>query len=152
MNDFAVMQYAASGMDAQKSALDVLARNVALTESASPGHPVHTLEPQFAVAGEDDDDTGEGDASFSAALASATTSEPGFDDAGMGDGDAAMTQQMPGQVSFAGAQQSARAVTGVDAVSEMVAVLGAQRAYEANATVFDTGKRLIEKTLDVERT
>jgi len=41
-------------------------------------------------------------------------------------------------------------VTGVDAVSEMVAVLGAQRAYEANASVFDTGKRLIQQTLRVE--
>ncbi|MBD5606612.1 MAG: hypothetical protein IAI48_16195, partial [Candidatus Eremiobacteraeota bacterium] len=39
----------------------------------------------------------------------------------------------------------------VDAVSEMVSVLGAQRAYEANASVFDLGKRLAERTIDLGR-
>jgi len=39
----------------------------------------------------------------------------------------------------------------VDAVTEMVSVLGAQRAYEANASVFDLGKRLAERTLDIGR-
>jgi flagellar basal body rod protein FlgC len=33
----------------------------------------------------------------------------------------------------------------------MIAVLEAQRAYEANASVFDVGKRLAERTLDVGR-
>ena len=40
----------------------------------------------------------------------------------------------------------------VDAVTEMVAVLDAQRAYEANASVFDIGKRLSERTIDMGRT
>ncbi|MFN2461982.1 MAG: flagellar basal body rod C-terminal domain-containing protein [Candidatus Velthaea sp.] len=39
-----------------------------------------------------------------------------------------------------------------DALTEMIAVLDAQRAYEANASVFDVGKRLAERTLDVGRT
>lgn len=145
------MQFAAAGMDAQKSALDVLARNVAITETASPDHPVHALEPQFAVAGEDDGDGNGDDAQFSAALASSSGGAPspfGVD----GESDDGAGTQLPGQVSFAGARLGKAAVTGVDAVSEMVAVLGAQRAYEANASVFDTGKRLVEKTLDVERT
>ena len=34
-----------------------------------------------------------------------------------------------------------------DAIAEMIAVLDAQRAYEANASVFDAGKRLAERTL-----
>jgi flagellar basal body rod protein FlgC len=38
-----------------------------------------------------------------------------------------------------------------DAVTEMVAVLNAERAYEANASVFDLGKRLAERTIDLER-
>jgi flagellar basal body rod protein FlgC len=38
-----------------------------------------------------------------------------------------------------------------DALTEMIAVLDAQRAYEANASVFDVGKRLAERTLDVGR-
>ena len=39
----------------------------------------------------------------------------------------------------------------VDAVTEMVAVLNAQRAYEANASVFDLGKRLAERTIELGR-
>ena len=35
--------------------------------------------------------------------------------------------------------------------TEMIAVLEAQRAYEANASVFDVGKRLAERTIDVGR-
>ena len=58
---------------------------------------------------------------------------------------------LPGEVAFAGARPSGQAITGIDAVTEMVSVLGAQRAFEANASVFDTGKRLIDRTLDVEK-
>lgn len=39
-----------------------------------------------------------------------------------------------------------------DALTELIAVLDAQRAYDANASIFDTGKRLAERTLDIERT
>lgn len=39
-----------------------------------------------------------------------------------------------------------------DALGELIAVLDAQRAYEANASLFDVGKRLAERTLDVGRT
>jgi flagellar basal body rod protein FlgC len=38
-----------------------------------------------------------------------------------------------------------------DALTEMIAVLDAQRAYEADASIFDVGKRLAERTLDVGR-
>lgn len=37
----------------------------------------------------------------------------------------------------------------VDVIAEMVAVLNATRAYEANAAVFDIGKRLAEHTIDM---
>lgn len=37
-------------------------------------------------------------------------------------------------------------------LGEMIGVLDAQRAYEANAALFDAGKRLAEKTLEVGRT
>jgi flagellar basal body rod protein FlgC len=33
----------------------------------------------------------------------------------------------------------------------MVAILDAQRAYEMNASVFEAGKRLAERTIDVGR-
>ena len=38
-----------------------------------------------------------------------------------------------------------------DALTEMIGVLDAQRAYEMDASVFDVGKRLAERTIDVGR-
>lgn len=38
-----------------------------------------------------------------------------------------------------------------DALTELIATLDAQRAYEADASIFDLGKRLAERTLDIER-
>lgn len=38
-----------------------------------------------------------------------------------------------------------------DALTELIASLDAQRAYEADASIFDLGKRLAERTLDIER-
>ncbi|HET9096146.1 MAG TPA: flagellar basal body rod C-terminal domain-containing protein [Candidatus Baltobacteraceae bacterium] len=37
----------------------------------------------------------------------------------------------------------------VDVIAEMVAVLNATRAYEADASVFDIGKRLAERTIEM---
>ena len=38
-------------METQRAVLDVAARNVALSQTASPAHPVHELEPVFATPG-----------------------------------------------------------------------------------------------------
>jgi flagellar basal body rod protein FlgC len=38
-----------------------------------------------------------------------------------------------------------------DALTELIATLDAQRAFEADASIFDIGKRLAERTLDIER-
>ena len=38
-----------------------------------------------------------------------------------------------------------------DPLTELIAVLDAQRAYETDASLFDVGKRIVERTLDVER-
>jgi flagellar basal body rod protein FlgG len=161
VNDFGVMQYAAAGMEAQRSALDVLAQNLALVQTADAKHPVHTLVPQFATVPGGQDD-------FAASLAAVDPADGGDDDddedsagvpgsiemASFGDDAPAsddVSNPLPGQIQFAGVRPSATMVTGVDAVSEMVGVLGAQRAFEASASVFDTGKRLIEKTINVEQ-
>jgi flagellar basal body rod protein FlgC len=45
---------------------------------------------------------------------------------------------------------SSEAGTG-DALTELIATLDAQRAFEANASIFETGKRLAERTLDIDR-
>lgn len=57
-----------------------------------------------------------------------------------GDGDAP-------QVRYAGAHLQRG--SSVDTLTEMVGVLNASRAYEANASVFDIGKRLAERTIDM---
>ncbi len=148
MSDFGIMQYAASGMDAQHSALDVLARNVAVTQTADRTHPVHPLVPQFAVLGADDaDDDGVSFSRLVGGLTSAPVDRDSIPDESI---DADDKEPLAGQVAYTGAAPSPRAVTGVDAVSEMVSVLGAQRSFEADASVFDAGKQLIQHTLEVE--
>lgn len=100
---------AAAGMDAQRAALDVAARNVAAAEAAGPDAEYARLIPVFRV------DDGDGEA----------------------------------RVDFAGTRsENGR---NVDILSEMIAVMNASRAYESDASIFDVGKRLAEKTIDLER-
>jgi flagellar basal body rod protein FlgC len=54
-----------------------------------------------------------------------------------------------GLVRFTGTRRQAG--TSADAITEMIAILNAERAYEADASVFDAGKRLAERTIDVGR-
>lgn len=141
MNEFDILRSAAAGMDAQRSALDVAAHNVAAAE-ATPGRAAfERLIPRFAIAPPpselaDDPDSYE---------------PPG--DAGDPDTDFALNDDAvdgnAAPIRYLGTTPQ-RGVD-VDAMTEMVAVLGAQRAYEANASVFDLGKRLAERTLDLGR-
>ncbi|MGA8533585.1 MAG: flagellar basal body rod C-terminal domain-containing protein [Candidatus Tumulicola sp.] len=41
--------------------------------------------------------------------------------------------------------------TNVDILSEMIAVMNASRAYESDASLFDVGKTLAEKTIELGR-
>ena len=41
--------------------------------------------------------------------------------------------------------------TNVDILTEMIGVMNASRAYESNAALFDVGKTLAEKTIELER-
>jgi flagellar basal body rod protein FlgC len=113
---------AAAGMSAQRSVLDLAARNVAAAQASSPNHPYARLVAELGTAPESaDDDTFDGsDFADPAATGSpvvSVRSEPGSG----------------------------------DALTEMIAVLDAQRAYEQNASIFDTAKRLAERTLDIGR-
>lgn len=51
--------------------------------------------------------------------------------------------------AFAGTQT--RPGVDVDILTEMIAVMNASRAYESDAALFDTGKTLAEKTIDMGR-
>ncbi len=134
MNEFDILQSAAAGMDAQRAALDVAARNVAAAEATPGTGAFERLVPRFALgpaAGSGDDVAGPEDA--------AEPEDPGVD----GDEDAALPVRYLGAVPERGVD--------VDAITEMVAVLDAQRAYESDASVFDVGKRLAERTIDLGR-
>jgi flagellar basal body rod protein FlgC len=105
-----LLDAAASGMDAQRAALDVAARNVAAAEAAGPDGDYARMVPQFAVVDSDDGES---------------------------------------RVEFTGT--SAERGTNVDILTEMIAVMNASRAYESDASLFDVGKTLAEKTIDLER-
>jgi len=129
--EFAILQAAAAGMDAERAALDLSARNVAAAQA--DGTAFVRLVPRFAAAHQSNGE--DGPAAY----------EPPEDpsDGPTGDGG----DDVP--IRYLGATQQ-RGVD-VDAVTEMVAVLDAQRAYEANASVFDLGKRLAERTIELGR-
>lgn len=52
-------------------------------------------------------------------------------------------------VTFTGSREERG--TNVDMLTEMIAVMDASRAYGADASLFDVGKTLVEKTIDLER-
>jgi flagellar basal body rod protein FlgC len=122
MAEFDLLAIAADGMGVQRAMLDVAARNVAAAQASTPDHPYPRLVARFAGA------------------ASSDPLERAFDPDGSDVGDE-------------GTRLTGTAAGGdaADALTEMIAVLDAQRAYEANASVFDVGKRLAERTLDVGR-
>jgi flagellar basal body rod protein FlgC len=135
MNDFAILGAASSGMQAQRLAMDVEARNVALAQTGDARHPAHGLVPEFAdvlASSEGADDP----------------SEPDFTNDASADDASGEDRASGAAVIFAGAHPSAAPI---DSISEMINVLDSQRAYEANASIFDIGKRLSERTIDMGR-
>jgi flagellar basal body rod protein FlgC len=100
---------AASGMDAQRAALDVCARNMAAAQAAGPNGDYARLIPQFSVVEDGDGST----------------------------------------VSFTGARTEPG--KNVDTIAEMIAVMNASRSYEADASLFDVGKTLDERAIDMGR-
>ncbi|MDQ2680441.1 MAG: hypothetical protein M3Y21_05380 [Candidatus Eremiobacteraeota bacterium] len=108
-----ILSVSASGMQAQRAALDVAARNVAAAEAAGQNGSYEREVPVFQMV----HDTIDGDGSDSIAF-TGTRFEKG---------------------------------SNVDILTEMISVMNASRAYESNASVFDLGKRLAERTIDLER-
>ena len=104
-----LLETAASGMDAQRAALDVAARNVAAAEAAGSNAEYARMVPVFRI------DRAGGEA----------------------------------RIEFAGTRTERE--TNVDILTEMIAVMNASRTYESDAAIFDVGKRLAEKTIDLER-
>ena len=102
---FPLLQSAAAGMDAQRSVLDISARNVAAATAAGPKAAFTRLIPHVALID---------------------------------------TDGIP-EVHFRGVTRQVSA--DADGMTEMVAVMNASRAYEADASLFGVGKHLIERTI-----
>jgi flagellar basal body rod protein FlgC len=132
MTEFDILRNAAAGMDAQRQSLDLAARNVAASEA--DGATFERLVPRYAVAPDPSADEASAGESYE------PPDDPDADDAG-DDG------PLPVRYLGAGVERG----VSPDAVTEMVAVLDAQRAYDANASVFDVAKRLAERTIDAGR-
>jgi flagellar basal body rod protein FlgC len=149
-SDFDILAYAASGMEAQRGALEVAAHNIALSQTATPDHPVKAYAPVFSSsdnamsggafaslvrsASSDDDDDNDTDSSDDSSGSSSALSAIG------GNG----TQ---GLVAMTGMKMTN---TDINPISQMMDLINAQRAYESNASVFDLGKTLASKTIDLE--
>ena len=135
MSEFDILSSASAGMEAQRAALDVAARNVAAAEAGGSG-AFARLVPRFAYA------AGQGDADETG------FPEPGPASANEGDG---WDEGAGGDPPIRYLGTTAERGADPDAITEMVAVLDAQRAYEADAAVFDAGKRLAERTIETGR-
>lgn len=109
MDSLSLLETAASGMEAQRGALEVAARNVAAAEAAGPKGSYEREVARFRL----------------------------VDDGGTP------------TVVFAGAQRQRG--SSIDMLTEMVGVLDASRSYEANASVFEIGKQLALRTIDMGR-
>jgi flagellar basal body rod protein FlgC len=120
VTEFGLLDVAARGMAAQRSILDIDARNVAAAQAATPGHAYARLVAHFTALPDD---------------GAGGIPDPDFDGDEGGPDPVSVTRE---------------AGTG-DALTELIATLDAQRAYEADASIFDIGKRLAERTLDIER-
>jgi len=130
MSEFDILRSAAAGMSVERTALDVAARNVAAAEAGDPGEFAR-LVPHFGFASDDGDGADvEPDEGVPFAV------DLDGDDAGP-------------SVRFLGT--TLEHGRDPDAVTEMVAVLDAQRAFEADAAIFDAGKRLAERTIEAGR-
>jgi flagellar basal-body rod protein FlgC len=149
---FGALDISASGLSAERMRMDVVAENLAnaQTTRGPNGGPYQRKEVVLATA--------QGDG-FRTALAGAVGSVPGV-----------RSSQTPGGVQVAGIvadeaparrvydpghpdadQQGYVSLPNVNPVTEMVDLISASRAYEANVTAMQTAKTMFTKTFELLR-
>jgi flagellar basal-body rod protein FlgC len=152
MSFFGALDISASGLSAERMRMDVTAENLAnaQTTRGPNGGPYRRKEVVLQTAGGD---------GFRSALASAAGSMPGMGGS-----------QQEGGVQVAGIAQDAAAprmvydpshpdanaqgyvaMPNVNPVTEMVDLISASRAYEANVTAMQTAKAMFTKTFELLR-
>jgi flagellar basal-body rod protein FlgC len=147
MSMFGGLEISASALTAQRLRMDVTSENLAnaQTTKGADGKPYQRKE----VVLQEIPQSG----SFGAALSSAM---------GAGSGDAAggvevariAADQTPGKLTYDPGNPDANAqgyvqMPNVDTVTEMVDLIDASRAYEANVTAMNASKQMFTKTLDL---
>jgi flagellar basal-body rod protein FlgC len=145
MGMFDGLEISASGLTAERMRMDVTAQNLAnaQTTRGADGQPYRRKEVVLAER--------QAPGSFGAALAGAMT--PG----GKGVEVAAIAEdQTPLKRVYDPSHPDADAdgyvqMPNVDTVAEMVDLISAQRAYEANVTAMQAAKQMFSKTLELLR-
>ncbi|MEA2426811.1 MAG: flagellar basal-body rod protein FlgC [Thermoleophilaceae bacterium] len=153
MSFFGALDISASGLSAERVRMDVTAENLAnaQTTRGPNGGPYRRKEVVLQTAG-----AGNG---FQSVLQSAVGSVPG-----MGGSQQAGGVQVAGIVANPSAPrmvydpshpdanaQGYVAMPNVNPVTEMVDLIAASRAYEANVTAMQTAKTMFTKTLEILR-
>ena len=150
MSLFGALDVSASGLTAERMRMDVTAENLAnaQTTQGANGQPYRRKEVVLQEAG-----SGFGDA-LNAAMGPGTTRADGgprgVQVAGI------VEDQTPNRQIYDPGHPDANAdgyveMPNVDSVTEMVDLIAASRAYEANVTAMQTAKSMFTKTLDILR-
>jgi flagellar basal-body rod protein FlgC len=149
MGMFDAMEISASGLTAERMRMDVTAQNLAnaQTTRGADGNPYRRKEVVLAER--------QAPGSFGAALSGAMTSSSGSKPAGV-EVAAIAEDQTPLKQVYDPSHPDADAngyvqMPNVDTVAEMVDLISAQRAYEANVTAMQAAKQMFAKTLELLR-
>jgi flagellar basal-body rod protein FlgC len=153
MGLFDAISISGSGLSAERLRMDVTAENLANAQSTrgADGQPYRRREVVLQATGGDD-------GGFEGALARARSAgtAPAGTPAGGVQVAAIVSDPSPGRRVYDPGHPDADArgyvtMPNVDTVTEMVDLIGASRAYEANVTAMQTAKAMFAKTLDLLR-
>jgi flagellar basal-body rod protein FlgC len=148
MSLFGGLEISASGLTAERLRMDVTAENLAnaQTTRGANGQPYRRKEVVLQEA------PGSFGASLSAAMGSGNGSNGGgVQVAGITEDNATPLKRVydPGHPDADA--QGYVSMPNVDTVTEMVDLISAQRAYEANVTAMQSAKQMFSRTLDLLR-
>ena len=145
MSLFGAIDVSGSGLSAERLRMDVTAENLANAQSTrgADGQPYRRKEVVLREAG-----GGGFDGALNAAMASGAAPAGGVEVVQIAEDTA------PNRMVYDPGHPDANAdgyvsMPNVDAVTEMVDLIAASRAYEANVTAMQTAKSMFSKTLDL---
>jgi flagellar basal-body rod protein FlgC len=146
MGMFDAMEVSASGLTAERMRMDVVAQNLANAQTTRgvDGEPYRRKEVVLAER--------QGEASFGATLAGAMSGgkPAGVEVAAIAEDQTPLKQVYDPSHPDADANGYVQ-MPNVDSVAEMVDLISAQRAYEANVTAMQAAKQMFSKTLELLR-